>query len=149
MIDDLLKRLIQGDKRALARSISLVEARSVDVAKAMANIFPHTGRARILGFTGPPGAGKSTLVDKVTSYYRKQEKSVGVVAIDPSSPFSGGALLGDRIRMNRHAGDPDVFIRSLGTRGSYGGLSRARRSPYDDVASGYSFFKRRNEFISG
>ncbi len=128
MIDDLLTRLVQGDGKALARAISLVESRSVDVAKVMADIFPHTGKARILGFTGPPGAGKSTLVDKVTTHYRKKDMSVGVIAIDPSSPFSGGALLGDRIRMNRHAGDPRVFIRSLGTRGSYGGLSRATRN---------------------
>ena len=128
MTDDLIKRLLEGDKKALARMISLVEARSVDVTRVMAEIFPHTGRAQILGFTGPPGAGKSTLVDKVTSHYRSLNKSVGVIAIDPSSPFSGGALLGDRIRMHRHAGDPDVFIRSLGTRGSFGGLSRATRS---------------------
>ncbi|MCZ7585770.1 MAG: methylmalonyl Co-A mutase-associated GTPase MeaB [Deltaproteobacteria bacterium] len=127
MSTDLVKRLLAGERRALARMISLVEARAVDVATVMSEIYPATGRAAILGFTGPPGAGKSTLVDKVTILLREREMTVGVLAIDPSSPFSGGALLGDRIRMHRHFGDDGVFIRSLGTRGSHGGLSRATR----------------------
>src|SRR4051812_38688946 len=88
-------------------------------------LYPHTGKALILGITGPPGAGKSTLVDQLTAAYRKQEKRVGIVAIDPTSPYTGGAILGDRIRMNRHAEDPGVFIRSLATRGHLGGLSRS------------------------
>ncbi|MCL4235484.1 MAG: methylmalonyl Co-A mutase-associated GTPase MeaB [Deltaproteobacteria bacterium] len=126
-VDDLITRLLDGNRRALARLISLVESRAVDVAAVMSRLFPHMGRAQILGFTGPPGAGKSTLVDKVTEFYRRAGKTVGVVAIDPSSPFSGGALLGDRIRMHRHSQDTGVFIRSLGTRGSHGGLSRSTR----------------------
>ncbi|MCB1153565.1 methylmalonyl Co-A mutase-associated GTPase MeaB, partial [bacterium] len=126
-LTNLMDRLLDGDRRALARMITLVESRAVDIATVMAKIYPHTGKGTILGFTGPPGAGKSTLVDKVTAAYRAQGKTVGIVAIDPSSPFSGGALLGDRIRMHRHFADTGVFIRSLSTRGSFGGLSRATR----------------------
>ncbi|MBZ0272806.1 methylmalonyl Co-A mutase-associated GTPase MeaB [bacterium] len=124
---DYAKRVLAGDRRALARLITLVESRATDVPSVMAEIYPATGRAVILGFTGPPGAGKSTLVDKVTAHFRARDMTVAVVAVDPSSPFTGGALLGDRIRMHRHFGDAGVFIRSLGSRGSHGGVSRATR----------------------
>jgi len=119
--------MLSGDRGALARLITHVESRAPETPEILASISKHLGRAQIIGITGPPGAGKSTLVDQLISFYRKQSKKVGVVAVDPSSPFSGGALLGDRIRMMNHAEDGDVFIRSLGTRGAHGGLSRATR----------------------
>lgn len=124
---ELIERMLAGDPRALARLISLVENRHPAMTEIMERVYEHVGHARIVGITGPPGAGKSTLVDQLAARYRAQGRTVGVVAIDPSSPFSGGALLGDRVRMMRHASDPGVFIRSLGTRGSHGGLSRATR----------------------
>ena len=127
MIVELVERMLQGDVRALARLITYVENRHPDMPAVMERIYGQTGRAFIIGITGPPGAGKSTLVDQLTAGFRRQGKRVGVVAIDPSSPFSGGALLGDRVRMMQHAADPDVFIRSLGSRGSHGGLSLATR----------------------
>ena len=124
---DLLERMLAGEQTALARLISLVEDRSKEIPFIMDEVYQHTGNAAIIGITGPPGAGKSTLVDQLITRFRNEGKSVGVVAIDPSSPFSGGALLGDRVRMQRHALDDGVFIRSLGTRGSHGGLSRATK----------------------
>jgi GTPase len=127
MLDELAEKVVQGDRRALARLITRVESRDVKIAQVMAEIYEKKGNADIIGITGPPGAGKSTMTDRLTTIYRGRGRKVGIVAIDPSSPFSGGALLGDRIRMNRHATDPDVFIRSLGSRGSRGGLSRATR----------------------
>ncbi len=124
-IDNLIKRVRGGDSRALARAITSVENRtpeSVDILKAL---FPYSGNARVIGITGSPGAGKSTLVDQLARDYRRQGKTVGIIAVDPTSPFSGGAILGDRIRMQAHHGDPGIFIRSMATRGSLGGLARA------------------------
>lgn len=119
--------MLKGDKRALARLMTFVDNRHEDLMSIMAAVYEHSGKARRIGITGPPGSGKSTLVDKMITYFRRQGKKVGVVAIDPSSPFTGGAVLGDRIRMMEHSGDEGVFIRSLGSRGSHGGLSRATR----------------------
>lgn len=118
----------QGDRRALARLLSLVEEKSEDSFELLAEIWPYTGRAITVGVTGPAGAGKSTIIDQLISVCRKQGKSVGVVAVDPSSPFTGGAVLGDRIRMQRHSDDQDVFIRSVSSRGRSGGLSFSTRA---------------------
>ena len=126
-MEKIAQRVLEGDRRALARLITRVESRSPDVAAVLATLYDRTGRAYMIGITGPPGAGKSTLTDRLIGQYRDQGKTVGVVAIDPSSPFSGGALLGDRVRMMQHANDAGVFIRSLGSRGHSGGLSRATR----------------------
>ncbi|MCX5894717.1 MAG: methylmalonyl Co-A mutase-associated GTPase MeaB [Proteobacteria bacterium] len=123
--EQLIDGVLKGNIRAIARLISIVENELPEAAQAMRSIFPHTGNAYTIGFTGPPGAGKSTLVDKVTLTLCRQGKKVGIVAVDPSSPFSGGALLGDRIRMRDISLEKDVFIRSLSTRGNMGGLSRA------------------------
>ena len=125
MIDELIERMFQGDKRATARLITLVENDEEKAREIVSKIFPYTGRAKIVGITGPPGAGKSTLLDKLIKVAREEDKVVGVIAIDPTSPFTGGALLGDRIRMQRHSTDPGVFIRSMATRGSLGGLAKA------------------------
>jgi LAO/AO transport system kinase len=126
-MDSLLKKALGGDIRALSRLISHVESRSSDSIKIMPAVYDARKGANYIGITGPPGAGKSTIVDHLIKLIRKEGKKVGVIAIDPSSPFSGGAVLGDRIRMQGHATDPFVFIRSLGSRGSHGGLSRATR----------------------
>ncbi len=117
--------MLAGDRLALARLITLVENRSPLVPEIMRRIHPQTGRAYTVGVTGPPGAGKSTLVDALTARLRKGGEPVGIVAVDPTSPFTGGAVLGDRIRMQAHTLDPGVFIRSMATRGSLGGLARA------------------------
>ena len=122
---NLSQRVIEGDARAVARAISLIEDDTPSGAELIRRIFPSTGRAYLVGITGPPGSGKSTLVDRLTAEIRKTAKTVGVVAVDPTSPFSGGALLGDRVRMQAHAGDAGVFIRSMATRGNLGGLARA------------------------
>jgi LAO/AO transport system kinase len=121
----LSERVLAGDPRAIARAISLIEDESHQGADLVRRIFPSTGRAYLIGITGPPGAGKSTLVDRLTAAIRATGKTVGVVAVDPTSPFSGGAILGDRVRMQAHAGDAGVFIRSMATRGHLGGLARA------------------------
>lgn len=121
----LADKILAGDLRAAARLMRDLDDGFRSAAEEMKLLFPRTGNAFILGITGPPGAGKSTLVDQLTAAFRAQNKRVGVVAIDPTSPFTGGAILGDRIRMNRHADDPGVFIRSLATRGHMGGLSRS------------------------
>ncbi|MGQ9572808.1 MAG: methylmalonyl Co-A mutase-associated GTPase MeaB [Dehalococcoidia bacterium] len=121
-VAELVERMLAGDALALPRLVSLVEGESEAVADIMRRIAPHLGRAYCIGITGPPGTGKSTLVDKLTAIMRGEGLSVGIVAVDPSSPFSGGALLGDRIRMQQHYLDPGVFIRSMATRGSHGGL---------------------------
>ncbi len=113
------------DTRAVARAISKIENDTPDAAEILKAIFAHTGRGLVVGITGAPGAGKSSLVDKLALHYRAHSKSVGIIAVDPSSPFSGGALLGDRIRMQALATDPEVFIRSMATRGNLGGLARA------------------------
>ncbi len=122
---ELVDRMLAGDRLALARLITLVENRSPLVPEIMRRIHPRTGQAYTVGLTGPPGAGKSTLVDQVTARLRTGEAPVGIIAVDPTSPFTGGAVLGDRIRMQTHTLDPGVFIRSMATRGSVGGLARA------------------------
>jgi LAO/AO transport system kinase len=109
----------------LARAISTVENRAEGWVELLKSLFPHTGKARVIGLTGAPGAGKSTLVDQLAKHYRNQNQSVGIIAVDPTSPYSGGAILGDRIRMQDHFSDPGIYIRSMATRGSLGGLSRA------------------------
>jgi LAO/AO transport system kinase len=121
----LAERVRTGDARAIARAISLIEDEAAAAAALVRDIFPHTGRSYLVGVTGPPGAGKSTLVDKLTAETRKGGETVGVIAVDPTSPFSGGAILGDRVRMQAHSEDPEVFIRSMATRGHLGGLARA------------------------
>ena len=123
----LIAGMLAGHRLSLARLISKVENRDADVSTILAEIYPRTGRAEIWGVTGPPGAGKSTLVDRLVFHLRAAGKKVAVVAVDPSSPFTGGAILGDRIRMQQHSGDAGVFIRSLGTRGKHGGLSHATK----------------------
>ena len=114
----------EGDPRALARAISIVENRRPDSASLLKALFPHTGHARVIGLTGAPGAGKSTLVDQLAKHYRRENQTVGIIAVDPTSPYTGGAILGDRIRMQDHYADPGIFIRSMATRGSLGGLAR-------------------------
>lgn len=122
-MNELAQRVLDGDPRALARAATLVENRAGD--GLMSELFAHTGRALILGITGSPGAGKSTLVDAIAAVYRKRGRTAGVIAVDPTSPYTGGAILGDRIRMQRHHADPGVFIRSMATRGWMGGIARA------------------------
>ncbi len=121
----LVARVLEGEPRAVARAITVIEDDLPGAAAIVRGIFGRTGRAEIVGLTGPPGAGKSTLADRMTAACRRDGKTVGVVAVDPTSPFSGGAVLGDRVRMQSHAGDPGVFIRSMATRGHLGGLARA------------------------
>ncbi len=131
----LIDNLLSGDKRALARSITLVERSGPDSQTLLRHISPHVGRSYTIGITGPPGAGKSTLVDRIASHLRSQEgwngssvaPKVGILAADPTSPFTGGAILADRVRMQRHYKDPGVYIRSMATRGSQGGLPRCTR----------------------
>ncbi len=120
----LIDQLRDGDPRALARAISTVENRTPGWSELLKALFPHSGHARILGLTGPPGAGKSTLVDQLARHYRKENRTVGIIAVDPTSPYTGGAILGDRIRMQEHFSDPGIYIRSMATRGSLGGLAR-------------------------
>ena len=122
---DLAERVLAGDARAVARAISVVEREDAASAALIGRLFARTGRAHVIGLTGAPGVGKSTLVDRMTAAFRRERLRVGVLAVDPTSPFSGGAILGDRIRMQRHAGDGGVFVRSMATRGQLGGLARA------------------------
>jgi LAO/AO transport system kinase len=124
---DLVDRLLAGDARALARLISLAEQDDASVAKALSAVQPRTGHSYVIGITGPPGSGKSSLVDAMISAFRRDDKTVGVLAVDPNSPFTGGAVLGDRIRMQRHALDEGVYVRSMGARGHLGGLASATR----------------------
>ena len=121
----VVRQILEGDIRAASRVMREIEDRTSEGLEALKELYPKTGKAYVVGVTGAPGSGKSTLIDKMVDIFRKEGKTVGIVAVDPSSPFTGGALLGDRIRMQRHATDEGVFIRSLATRGSLGGLSRA------------------------
>ena len=118
-----VERIRSGDPRALARAITTVENRAPESLTLLKALFPYTGRARVIGLTGAPGAGKSTLVDQLAKEYRKQQRTVGIIAVDPTSPYSGGAILGDRIRMQSHYADSGIYIRSMATRGSLGGLA--------------------------
>jgi len=122
-IPEFVQRIRNGDVRALSRAITAVENHTPESTALLKELFPHSGKAVLLGFTGSPGAGKSTLVDQAAHVYRKRGKTVGIVAVDPTSPFSGGAILGDRIRMQSHHADAGIFIRSMATRGSLGGLA--------------------------
>jgi LAO/AO transport system kinase len=123
--DTLVEGVLRGDIRSVARAITAVENGAPEATALLAALFPHAGKARVIGITGPPGAGKSTLVDRLTQRLRALGKTVGIIAVDPTSPFSGGAILGDRIRMQAHATDDGVFIRSMATRGHLGGLAAA------------------------
>ena len=125
MQTDLVSPLLAGNRRALARALSQVEDGGSEARALLAALYPHTGRAHVIGVTGAPGTGKSTLVNALAKAYRAAGQTVGIIAVDPTSPFSGGALLGDRVRMRDLAGDPGIFIRSMATRGSLGGLARA------------------------
>jgi LAO/AO transport system kinase len=122
---EISERILKGEKRAIARAISAVEDGRAEATEILKEVFPHTGRALVVGITGAPGAGKSTLVDRLASLYRSRDERVGIIAVDPSSPFTGGAILGDRIRMQSMATDPGIFIRSMAARGHLGGLARA------------------------
>jgi LAO/AO transport system kinase len=120
----LISEVRSGDARSLARAISTVENHAPGWLELLKALFPYSGRARTIGMTGSPGAGKSTLVDQLAKYYRKENTTVGIIAVDPTSPYTGGAILGDRIRMQEHFDDPGIYIRSMATRGSLGGLAR-------------------------
>jgi LAO/AO transport system kinase len=126
-LQNIVERLLNGDRRALARMVTLIENESPQARRFLAELHQHAGRAHIVGVTGAPGAGKSTLVTRLVREMRRREHKVGVIAVDPTSPFSGGAILGDRIRMMELAGDPNIFIRSMASRGSLGGLSSSTR----------------------
>ena len=123
-LQQTIERLRSGEPLPLARAISAVENRAAGSSELLKALFPHTGKARIIGLTGAPGSGKSTLVDQLAKHYRKENHTVGIIAVDPTSPYTGGAILGDRIRMQDHHADPGIYIRSMATRGSLGGLAR-------------------------
>ena len=141
MIDNaLIKNLLMNDRRTVARSISIVESNNNVSSELLKNIYSSVGKAYRIGITGPPGAGKSTITNHLTKLYRKQNKKVGIIAVDPTSPFTGGALLGDRIRMSELVHDSGVFIRSMATRGSLGGLSKKAVDAADVLdAAGYDY----------
>lgn len=122
---ELVNGVLNGKRRELARLISLIENEDVDAIEALSQLYRHTGKAHIVGVTGPPGSGKSSLVTRLTTEFRNRKNTIGIVCVDPTSPFTGGALLGDRIRMQEHSFDKSVYIRSMGTRGHLGGLARA------------------------
>lgn len=124
-VEDWAAKVLDGDVRAISRAITAIENHSPESETLLKQLFPHTGQAYLTGVTGAPGTGKSTLVDRLAAYHRKHKERVGVVAVDPTSPYSGGAILGDRIRMQGHAGDTGIFIRSMATRGFLGGLARS------------------------
>ena len=137
-LESLIHSALSGDKKAIARLITLVENDEEKAREIVRRIYPHTGKAYVVGITGPPGSGKSTLLDKLIKLARREDHRVGVIAIDPTSPFTGGALLGDRLRMQRHSTDPGVFIRSMATRGFLGGLAKATNDAVKILdASGY------------
>jgi LAO/AO transport system kinase len=125
---DIASKVIAGDVKTVARLMTDLENNVPQAIEELGRLYPHTGKAHIVGVTGSPGAGKSTLINAVTSVFRKTGKTVGIIAVDPTSPFTGGAVLGDRVRMQRHGADEGVFIRSLATRGGSSGLSRAALS---------------------
>lgn len=124
-VEDWAAKVLEGDARAISRAITCIENRSPESEALLKRLFPHTGQAYLTGVTGAPGTGKSTLVDRLAAYHRRRKERVGVVAVDPTSPYSGGAILGDRIRMQGHADDTGIFIRSMATRGFLGGLARS------------------------
>jgi len=130
-MNNIVEKVIAGDVRAVARLIRDIDDGMPEVRNILKELYPFIGRAYVIGITGAPGVGKSTLVDQMISHFRKQNKTVGVLAVDPTSPFSGGAILGDRIRMQRHSMDDGVFIRSMATRGHFGGLTQSTRSAID------------------
>src|ERR687892_99096 len=125
--NELVKRLLSGDRRALARIISRIEGENPEVPGMISELYPYTGEAVTVGFTGPPGVGKSSIIARLVELYREEDKKVGIVSVDPSSPFTKGAILGDRIRLSDHFLDKNVFIRSMGSRGHLGGLAGASR----------------------
>jgi LAO/AO transport system kinase len=125
------EKIISGDIRAVARLIRDIDDNVPEAREVLKDLYPYTGKAYIVGITGAPGVGKSTLVDQMIAHLRKAKKTVGVLAVDPTSPFSGGAILGDRVRMQRHSMDEGVFIRSMATRGYFGGLTQSTRSAID------------------
>jgi LAO/AO transport system kinase len=140
MNPDLAGRILNKDKRAVARGITIVENSNSDSAGLLKQIYSNTGKAFRIGITGPPGAGKSTLTNQLTKYYRKLGKTVGIIAVDPTSPYTGGALLGDRVRMSEIGQDEGVYIRSMATRGSLGGLSKKAIDAADIIdAAGYDY----------
>ena len=124
-VENWVAQIRAGDARAISRAVSAIENRTPEAEALLRDLFPFTGRAFRVGITGAPGSGKSTLVDRLAAHYRSDKKSVGIIAVDPSSPFTGGAILGDRVRMQGHAGDKEIFIRSMATRGYLGGLAQA------------------------
>src|ERR1700691_5791018 len=124
-VDNWAEQVRAGDVHAISRAVSATENRALEAEEILRQLFPYTGHAYRVGITGAPGTGKSTLVNRLTSHYRSEKKSVGIIAVDPSSPFTGGAILGDRIRMQGHATDSGIFIRSMATRGTLGGLAQA------------------------
>ena len=139
-VKELANKIISNDRRAVARAITIVEENNTAASKLLTQIHPHVGNAYRIGITGPPGAGKSTVTNQLTKFYRKQNKRVGIIAVDPTSPFTGGALLGDRVRMSEIGNDKNIFIRSMATRGSLGGLSIKAIDAADVLdAAGYEF----------